>query len=42
MRRYIQDNFDTGFLGPYFNFALTLAGTVFALAVIVWRLACLQ
>jgi hypothetical protein len=42
MHRYIQDNFDTGFLSPYFNFALTLAGIAFALAVIVWRLSCLQ
>lgn len=42
MRRYIQDNFDTGFLSPYFNFALALAGTIFTLAIIVWRLSCLQ
>lgn len=42
MRRYIQDNFDTGFLNPYFNFALALTGIAFAIAVIVWRLSCLQ
>lgn len=42
MRHYIENNFDTGFLSPYANFALALAGTVLALAVIVWRLSCLQ
>lgn len=42
MNEYIKDNFDTGFLSPYFNFALALAGIAFAIAVIVWRLSCLQ
>lgn len=42
MRYYIENNFDTGFLNPYFNFVLTLAGIAFALAVIIWRLTCLQ
>lgn len=42
MKRYIRDNFDTGFLSPYFNFALALAGVLFAVTAIVWRLSCLQ
>lgn len=31
MRRYIQDNFDTGFLSPYLNFALFCASFVLAI-----------
>lgn len=31
MCKYIQDNFDTGFLSPYFNFALFCASFVLAI-----------
>lgn len=42
MKRYIKDNFGTGFLSPYFNFVLTLVGVLLALSAVVWRLSCLQ
>lgn len=37
MRRYIQDNFDTGFLSPYLNFALFCASFIIAVLAIIAR-----
>lgn len=36
MTNYIKDNFDTGFLSPYFNFALFCASFVLAIVGLIY------
>lgn len=37
MNDYIKDNFDTGFLSPYLNFALFCASFIIAVLAIIAR-----